>query len=161
MAWSNSKVFQAFFAEAMCKGAGTGWAGLLGNTVKAALYNNTTAPDQNVSATLSGYNASTSQWVVANELSGGSWPAGGIALANKSVNIATGGQVMFDADDTSQTSTTISSSAYGALVYDDTVTSPADIGVSYHYFGGPQGPITAGTFTIVWNASNGLWRFTF
>ena len=49
--------------------------------------------------------------------------------------------------------------AFGALVYDDTLTTPvADQGVSYHYFGGTQS-VTAGTLTIVWNAS-GIFALT-
>jgi hypothetical protein len=48
----------------------------------------------------------------------------------------------------------------GCLVYDDTLTAGtvADQGVSYHWFGGAQS-VTAGTFSVIWNAS-GLVRFT-
>jgi hypothetical protein len=63
---------------------------------------------------------------------------------------------MFDAADLSGGGAVTLSNAFGCLVYDDTITAGtggiADQGISFNYFGGAQS-VTAGTFTIVWNAS--------
>lgn len=139
-------------------------AGLDGDTVKAALYNNSTNPDKDEALATAGYNASTSPWVTANEVtdSDGSsdWVAGGIALGSKTVTTPSTGVVMFDAADTTHANTVTITNAYGCLVYNDSITggTVADQGVSFHYFGGAQS-VTTGTFTIVWHA-NGLFRIT-
>lgn len=158
MAWTNSKIFRAYVAD------------IIGNTtamdlntdasIKVALYNNTTTPDQNATSALSAYNAATSQWVTANEVvDATNWVAGGRALSGATIDSATSGVVFFDATDLAGGGTVTISNAYGCLVYDDTITTPvADQGICFNYFGGAQS-VTAGTFTIVWHA-NGIFRFT-
>lgn len=155
MAWSNSKIFRAFVASALGNVAALD---LDADTFKAAWYNNTTAPDQNVSAANSAYNVD--QWVTANEVSQAvQSPAGGIALTSISLNSATSAVVFFDAADTATGSAATLANVYGALVYDDTLTTPvADQGISFNYFGGPQS-VTSGQFTAVWHA-NGILRIT-
>jgi hypothetical protein len=157
MAWTNSKVFRPWLADSVTR---TEPFALATDTIRAALYNTTTTPDQNVTSALSAYAAVGSQWVVANEVSQAvQWPAGGVALASVVVNSATAGVVFFDAADTASGSAATLAGVFGTLVYDDTVTTPvADQGISYNYFGGTQS-VTNGTFTIVWNA-NGIWRAT-
>jgi hypothetical protein len=155
MAWSNSKVF----IHALDGLGGTRNMNITADTLKAALYNTTPTPDNTVTATLSGYNAATSQWVVANELTSSTdWPAGGRPLASITYTAASN-VFTFDAADTASTTAGATiTAAFGCLVYDDTAASPAKQGISYHYFGGSQS-VTAGSFTIVWNAS-GLWTAT-
>lgn len=155
MAWTNSKIFRAYLHNSLTR---TAALDLDADTLKAALYNNTGTPDQNIAAASSAYN--TGQWVVANEVSqGGQWAAGGVALASVVVDQATSATVFLDAADTASGSAATLANVYGVLVYDDTLTTPvADQGISFNYLGGANS-VTAGTLTVVWNA-NGIFRFT-
>ena len=155
MAWSNSKIFRQFLADAL---GNTTAFDLDADTIKAALYGTTPTPDQNVTAANSAYNVA--QWVTANEVGqAGQWAQTGVALASKVVDVATSAVVMFDAADTASGSAATLSAVFGCLVYDDTLTTPvADQGICYNYFGGSQS-VTSGTFTIQWSA-NGIARFT-
>ena len=136
-----------------------GYAGLGADTVKAALFNNTGTPDKDAALTSTGFN--TGQWVTANEVTDATnWVSGGRALAGKTLTVPSTGVFMFDATDLAGGGNVTLTNAYGCLVYDDTITAGtggiADQGVCFNYFGGPQS-VTAGTFTIVWNA-NGIFR---
>lgn len=140
-----------------------GYAGLGADTVKAALYNNSGTPDKDAAITLAGYNAATSAWVTANEVTDATnWVAGGRALASKTLTNPSTGVFMFDAADLAGGGNVTLASVFGCLVYDDTITAGtggvADEGVCFNYFGGSQS-VTGGTFTIVWNA-NGVFRIT-
>ena len=85
--------------------------------------------------------------VDANELAtAGGYTQKTKALANGAVT--QGATTKFDADDTAWTSATFS--AYHAVLYDDTVGTD-DLILSID-FGGVQ-TVTAGTFTIQWNAA--------
>jgi hypothetical protein len=156
MAWASSKIFRPFIADML---QNTAAFDLDTDVPKVALYNNTPTPATDVTAALSAYNAGTSQWVVANEVSDATnWVAGGRPLVSGAVSTGTG-YVMYDAADTSGGGNVTLASVYGCLVYDDTLTTPvADQGLCYNYFGGVQS-VTAGTFTIQWHA-NGLMRIT-
>lgn len=155
MAWTNSKMFRATFADVFDNTTALD----LGTDVpKAAMYNNTITPDQNVASASTAYNVG--QWATAQEVfQAGQFAQGGVALAGTTLNSGTSGVVFYDANDTASGSAATLTNATGALVYDDTLTTPvADQGICYNYFGGPNS-VTAGTFTIVWNA-NGIWRAT-
>jgi hypothetical protein len=159
MAWSNSKIFRFFLGEVLANNAAYDLSGASVDTFKAALYNATTTPDQNVAtAVLSGYNGAASQWVVANEVTDATnWPAGGRPLVTPAIDVSVSATVFWDAADTTSVgATTTLVSNYGTLVYDDTLTNKP--GISFNYFGGVQ-QVTNGTFTIVWHA-NGIFRFT-
>jgi len=155
MAWSNSKIFRQFLADAL---GNTAALDLDSDTITVALYNNTPTPDQNVTAANSAYNVG--QWVTANEVfQAGQWAQAGVNLASKVIDVATSAVVMFDAADTASGSAATLSSVFGCLVYENTLTTPvADQGICYNYFGGSQS-VTSGTFTIQWSA-NGIARFT-
>jgi hypothetical protein len=157
MAWTNSKIFRPYLADSLAR---TAAFDLDADTFKAALYNNTGTPDQNATSALSGYNAATSQWVVANEVSQvGQWAAGGVTLTGVVCNSATAATVFFDANDTASGAAATLANVYGVLVYDSTLATPvASQGVSFNYLGGANS-VTAGTLTVVWNA-NGIFRFT-
>src|SRR6185369_4093073 len=145
MAWSNSKMFRAFLADAVDN---TAALDLGADTCKAALFNNSVTPDQNVTSANSAFNVG--QWANTNEVSqSGQWAAGGVALAGQTVNSGTSGVVFFDANDTASGSAATLSSVYGCLVYDDTIATPvADQGICFNYFGGSNSVVN-GTFTIV------------
>lgn len=155
MAWTNSKVFRQFLADAVLNVAAFD---LDSDTFRVALYNNTITPDNDVTAANSAYNVG--QWATANEVSQAvQWPAAGVALASPVINVGTADVVFWDATDTSSGTTATLASVFGCLVYDDTLTTPvADQGICYNYFGGTNS-VTSGTLTVVWH-TNGIWRAT-
>ncbi len=160
MAWTASAIFREWVTGPMWQASGTGYTGLDGDTVKVALYDNDITPDKDAAVASTGYN--TGAWASAgNEvIDVTNWVAGGRTLASKTFTTPSTGVSMFDAADLAGGGTVTLTNAFGCLVYDDTITAGtvADQGVCYNYFGGAQS-VTAGTFTIVWNA-NGIARFT-
>lgn len=159
MAFTASAVFREWIAGPMFQASGTGYTGLDSDTVKVALFNNSVTPDKDAAVGSTGYNTGT--WVTANEVTDATnWVSGGRALASKTFTTPSTGVVMFDAADLAGGGNVTISNAYGCLVYDDAITggTVADQGVCFNYFGGAQS-VTAGSFTIVWNA-NGISRFT-
>lgn len=157
MAWADSKIFRQFISDVV---RNVSALDIVSDACKVALFNNAITPDNDTTAALSAYNASTSQWLTANEqTSSTDWPAGGVALASKAVNVGTADVVFWSASNTASGSAATLSNVYGALVYDDAATTPvADQGVCYNYFGGVNSVVN-GTFTVVWHA-NGIWRIT-
>ncbi len=158
MAWADSDIFVQWLIQ-MYQVNGTGYTGLDSDTVKAALFNNTTTPDNDAAVGSTGFN--TGVWVTANEVTGSSeWVTTGRALASKTFTSPSADTVMFDAADLTGAASITITNAFGTLVYDDTITAGtvADQGVSYHYFGGAQS-VTAGTFSVLWHA-NGINRWT-
>jgi hypothetical protein len=166
MAFGSSSAMFREFAKAMVENSplvsAAAWGGLDGDTIKAALFNDTTTPDKDAAVANTGYNASvwTSTNAVSDSDGSSDWPAAGITLTSKAITTPSTGVIMFDAADTTHSNTVTITNAYGCLVYDDSVTSGtvADQGISFHSFGGAQS-VTTGTFTIVWHA-NGLFRIT-
>lgn len=147
MTWSTSSVFVAYVHDSLTR---TAAFSPTADTLRAAIYNNTTAPDNTVTAANSAY--AVGQWVVGNEQSNGGWAAGGVAIGSVTVANSTNVCTMDAADTANSTSATLAN-CFGALVYDDTLTTPvANQGICFNYFGGSNS-VTAGIFTIVWNAS--------
>lgn len=161
MAWANSSVFREW-NKAVNGGAGlpTTYAGLSVDTVNVALFNNTTSPDKDATGANTGFN--TGVWLTTNEVTDATnWASGGRPLASKTFTTPTTGVFMFDAADTAGGGTVTLANAYGAFVYDNTITGTNPVakqGICFNYFGGAQS-VTGGSFTIVWNAS-GLARWT-
>ncbi|GAB3156240.1 hypothetical protein GCM10027258_62370 [Amycolatopsis stemonae] len=144
---TNSKIFPAFVTDALNR---TASFDLNSDSLKAALFNDTTTPSQTAAAGSTGYN--TGVWTTGNEVTNGGWSAGGLALASVTSQFSSNVYTL-DAADVANGSAATLSDVRGCLVYDDTLTTPvADQGISYHSFGGAQA-VTAGTFTVVWNAS--------
>lgn len=154
MAWSNSKVFVRYIKDSL---DATISQDIDANTFKAALYDNSFTPDNTVSSANSAYGAGV--WATTGSQTGstqvyhtGQWAQGGVALANVTWTVSSA-TVTFDADNTASGSAATLSNVYGALVYNDTLAAPvADQGLCYNYFGGTNA-VTAGTLTVVWNAS--------
>ncbi len=155
MAWSASKIFRPFLADALGNVAALD---LDADAFKAALFDNTITPNQDVTSANSAYGAGV--WASGGVSDATGWPAVGRPLASQSLDSATAATVFFDAADTvSVNSTTTLTNAYGALIYDDTLTTPvADQGVCFNYFGGAQS-VTSGQFSVIWH-SNGIFRFS-
>lgn len=147
MAWSASKVFRQYVADMIGNVSALDYDA---DTIKVALYNNSITPDNTVSAANSAYNAG--QFANTNEVTSSTdIPAGGLTLASKTVTPSSG-NVPIDAADTASGSAA-TGTVYGGLVYDDTIATPvAKQGMCFNYFGGAV-TVTAGTLTIVWNAS--------
>jgi hypothetical protein len=160
VAFTASAIFREFVAGPMLQASGTNWTGLDSDTINLANYGNSGTPDKDAAVGLTGYNASTSAWVTANQVTDTNWPAAGLALASKTVTTPSTGVIMFDAADRAGSGTVTLANVYGGLVYDDTITggTVADQGVCYLYYGGAQS-VTAGTFTVVF-AANGVMRIT-
>lgn len=147
MAWSNSKIFSAYITDVINR---TSTFDANTNALKAALFDNSITPSQTVASASSAYGAGV--WATGGVSDATGWPAVGRPLANIASGFSSN-VYTFDADDTvSANSTTTLTNAYGALIYDDTTTAPADQGMCYNYFGGANS-VTSGTFTVVWNAS--------
>lgn len=114
------------------------------DTIKVALVTSSYTPNQDTH----------DYWddVVANEVSGTGYTAGGATLGSKTATYTSGTNVTaFDAADVSWTTSTIT--ARYAVIYDDTpgtnATKPL---IAYVDFGSDQSS-SAGTFSVVWNAS--------
>lgn len=150
MAWSASKVLVAAIVD------------MLGNTsaydintdaFKAALFNDTITPSQVVTSANSCYAAGV--WASGGVSDATGWPAAGRSLVTVTLTDYSAATVKWDADDTvSANDTTTLASCNGALIYNDTMSSPADQGLCYLWFGGPAS-VTSGRFTIVYH-TNGL-----
>jgi hypothetical protein len=144
----------------MMQASGTGYTGLDSDTVNVALFNNTGTPDKTAAVLLTGFN--TGQWVTANEVTDATnWVSGGRPLASKTFTFPGATNIyMFDAADLAGGGNVTLSGVMGCQVYDNSITAGtvAKQGFCYLYFGGSQS-VTAGTFTIIFNAS-GLARFT-
>lgn len=107
------------------------------DTIKVALLDNS-----------HGFTATHNQWseVSANEITGSGYSSPGQDLAGKAVTQAA--TTKWDATDAEWTSATFS--AYHAVIYDDTLTND-DLICSIDFGGEKQ--VTAGTFTIQWDAA--------
>jgi hypothetical protein len=162
MAWSASKIFRAYLADVLDN---TTALDLGSDAFKAALYDNSITPDENVTSANSAYGGA-GVWTATGSGSGtaqvyqaGQWAQAGVALGSPVINSGTSDVVFFDANDTASGAAATLSNIFGALVYDTTVTTPVtQQGICFNYFGGTNA-VTNGTFTSVWNAL-GLMRIT-
>jgi hypothetical protein len=154
MAWTNSRIFQRYVNDSLCRVAPFN---LSTDAFKVALYNNSITPDQNTTSANTAYNVG--QWATASEVyQAGQWAQTGVALTSVQANIGTAGVFFWTAANAASGSSS-SLTAYGCLVYDDTVASPVSKqGVCFSYFGGAVSSVV-GTFTIVWD-TQGIMRFT-
>lgn len=149
MSWSASKIFTTYLTD------------VLNNTtamdlnsdalLEAALFDNTLTPSQTVTSANSAYGAGV--WAAGGVSSSTSWPALGRPLASVTSTFSSNVYTFDAADTVSADASATLTNAYGCLVYDHSIASPvADQGICFNYFGGANS-VTAGTFTIVWNAS--------
>ena len=146
MAWSASKIFSAFVADAL---NGTSAFDLNSDTIKVALFDDTITPSQTVAAASAALGAGV--WASGQKSNGG-WSSGGLALTSVSSGFSSN-VYTFDAADTANGSAATLTDVYGVLIYDDTLTTPvADQGVCFNHLGGANA-VTAGTLTIAWHSS--------
>lgn len=154
MAWSNSKIGRQTIADLLANTTAMAWDD---DTIKFALYGNGITPDNDVTAANFAYNAG--QWVTGGEISDGAeWPAGGVTLGSKTIDVGTADTVKVDAADAASGSSATLASVHGGFAYSDSITTPvADQGWCYLYFGGAQS-VTDGVMTVVFNSA-GLMSF--
>lgn len=151
MAWSASAAFRQLVADMIGNVTAFDYDA---DTMKMAAFDNTITPNKNVSAANSAYGAGV--WA-SGGVSGTNFPAAGVTLAGKTVDVGTNDKVTVDANDNTITGTALTNIT-GLLCYDDTLTTPvADQGMSYHYLGGSSSP--SGDVTLVYS-SNGLKQYT-
>ncbi len=111
------------------------------DTIKVALVTSSYTPDQDAHDFFDD---------ITNEVSGTGYTAGGASLSTKTVTADnTDNEGVFDADDVSWTSSTIT--ARGAVIYKSTGTASTSPLICYLDFGSDK-VSTAGTFTISWNS---------
>ena len=117
------------------------------DTIKVLLVTSTFTPNVDTHQVLSD---------VTNEVVGTGYTAGGAALANKTVTQDnTNDRCVFDADDTTWATSTITARA--AILYKDTGTPSTSTLICYKDFTTDK-TSTAGPFTIQWDAT-GILRF--
>lgn len=149
MAWSTSKVFATYLTD------------IFNNTtaidldtdalIEMALFDNTITPSATVTSANSAYAAGV--WASGGVSDASGWPALGRPLSSKSSTFSSNVYTFTAANTVSANSTTTLVNAYGCLIYDHSIAAPvADQGICFLYFGGAQ-TVTAGTFTVVPNAS--------
>lgn len=154
MAWSASKIYSSYITDSLNR---TNAFALTADNIKAALFDNTITPSQTVASASTAYGAGV--WASGGVLDASGWPAVGRQLLSPTSTFASNVYTFDAADTVSANSNTTLTNAYGALIYDDTLASVVtDQGICYLYFGGANS-VTAGTFTVVYNAA-GLFALT-
>ncbi len=120
-----------------------------------ALYDNTP------SITAASFDTANAAYNVApfnsGEATGTNWSAGGVSVATGAgvtIGSPAAGQFKFDVEDVSVASTTVSS-IYGALIYDNGATTPADAAICLVAFSGAPYSTSNGTLAITWD-TNGV-----
>jgi len=152
MAWSASGIFRSCITDTF---AGTSVFNLTGSTYKVALYGTSSTPNKDDTSANNSYGTT---WAGGAEISTTGWAAGGIALTSRTVTNPASGIIQFNGANTASSSGTTMSGIYGSLIYDDGKTPKQ--GVCFNYFGGSAQSVTNGTLTVVWNATNGIFRIT-
>ena len=141
MAFATSGVFGALIEDTL---ENTTAIDLNADSFKVALFDNVTVPDVDATSAAAKYGAGGT-WTTTNEVSDGTnWDAGGEPLVTPTSTRAAG-VYTFDGEDTTQggANTTLAG-VFGAMVYDDTITTPvADPGLCFNDFGGTQS-VTSG-----------------
>ena len=157
MAFSTSGVFGSLIEDTL---ENTTAIDLNADAFKVALFNNTTVPDEDATSAASQFGAGGTWTTTNEEISTTDWPTGGEPL-DTPTSTRSSGVYKFDGLDTVQNGANCTLvNVFGAMVYDDTMTTPVvDQGLCYNDFGGTQS-VTAGDFTVQWHA-NGIFTITF
>lgn len=145
-----SLVQSATIRDAFKNAIALNYGGTSPDTINIALFTNTLTPAQDTDPAtyaVAPYNA--------NEVSGTGWAAGGVALVSPTMTLVAGVGVMFDANDVSQATTTLTN-VRGCAIYDNTL-SPKAVLMAITF--GADFSTVAGTFAVTWDAL-GLARIT-
>lgn len=149
MAFAATKIFTAFITDVLNNTTAMDMNS--DSLLEVALFDNSITPSQSAASASTAYGAGA--WASGGVSDASGWPALGRPLASTTSTFATNVYTLDAADTVSANSTTTLAGTYGCLVYDHTISTPvADQGICYLYFGGSQ-TVTAGQFTIIYNAS--------
>lgn len=117
---------------------------IIDDTIKVMLLTSSYTPNQDTDDYVDD--------IVANEVTGTGYTAGGPTLANDTLTYTAGtNTLMYDADDVALTTSTIT--ARVAAVYDSTPATNATRPLLCYQLSSSDIVSTGGTFSIVWNAS--------
>lgn len=144
-----------YVAGAGLAAALTGAANLDTNTIKVALFNNTigTATPSKDSAQVYG----SDPWN-AGEVTSANYTAGGSTLTNPGVTYSAG-KLIFDDSAATLAWTPVTFAPRGAVVYSTNATTANLILCTINF--GSDKSVTTGTFTITWDATNGIFYATY
>ena len=155
MAWTDSRILRSYTLDKLNETVQLPFS----DTWKMALFNNTVVPDKDASSANSRY-GTPATFTTGNEITDATnWPAGGKTITGLAATAPSAGVVMIDCNDVASGGNVTLTGFFGALEYDDTVTTPvADQAMAFNYFGGTQ-TVTANPFTAVIDI-NGLARYS-
>ena len=121
------------------------------DAVQVALYtNDITGQNKNAQESYS-----TNGEIISN-----GYTAKGLALDNPTFT-ASNGKIIFDEDDPFMSWTGVTAEVRGCIIFDDTLITPYNDPVICALNFGPLEPVVDGTFTISWNATNGIFYATY
>ena len=121
------------------------------DSIKAALFTDSlTGADKNASEA---YGSGT---YASNEVSSANYTAGGSALTNPGISVS-GGKLIFDDSAATLAWSNVTFTTRGVAVYSATVANRLLCAINF----GSDLSVTAGTFTITWDATNGIFYATF
>lgn len=144
---TSSKIFTSFITDVMNN---TTAMDMNSDTIQIMLYNNSGTPDQTVASASTAWNAG--QWTTTNEATATGWPSGGLSLSSVT-SVFSSVTYTLDAADKAGGATDTIVDTRGCLIFDNTIATPVvKQGICYLSFGGLQA-VTAGTLTVVFNAS--------
>lgn len=121
----------------------------VGDTIKVALFTSAFTPNQD---TQDFYDD------LSSEVTGTGYTAGGAALSGKSVDYnATGNTTSLRASQTSWSTATFT--ARYAVIYKDTGSAATSPVLGWVDFGGDES-VSSGTFTVIWDPTDGVLKIT-
>src|SRR3546814_10079180 len=131
MAWAGSSIFRQYVADIVENTTAMDWT--TDASVKAALYNNTTAPDNDVTAANTAY--AVGQWVVGNEVTDGTnWDTAGEPVTSR-VTTLTADTITLDGADTPQSGASCTlASVFGCRSEEHTSELQSLMRISYAVF---------------------------
>lgn len=122
------------------------------DTIKVALYTSSiSGTDKNA------VEAQTSAPFTSNQVTSSNYSAGGSSLTNPSTTTPSAGKWIFQDSAATLAWSNVTFSPAGAIVYDSTASSRVLAAIN---FGTPQ-DVVAGSFTITWDPTNGIFYATY
>lgn len=160
MAWTDSRVSRAMVTDHF-NGTSLFDFDSPSDTYRMALFNNSVTPDKDASSANYRY-GTPATFTTGNEIIdtlNTNWVAKGPAITGMTGTNPASGVYMVDCNDVAAAGNVTLAGFFGALVFNDSKTTPVvDQGVCHNYFGGTQ-TVTNGPFTAVIDP-NGLFRAT-
>ncbi len=123
------------------------------DSIKVALFTNSvTGADANASESYG-----SGAWATTNEVTSSGYTAGGLALSDPSLTTPTAGSFTLDDTASNLTWTGVTFTTRGALIYDVTASNRVLGAINF----GENKVLVAGTFTLTWDSTNNILKWTF